>query len=154
MEEHRAEYDREEIPRPGLSFSLPSSWRNQFPVACVLLNQVRLLRAQHHHHSPLLHPEDTPLVVRMDIVPFHLEVKKETPNFTNYHSTYFSSRAGTSLAVQWLRLCLPTQGDASSGSQDPTRLKAKKPEHKQKKRYCNKFSKDFKNGPQEKKKNS
>ena len=30
-------------------------------------------------------------------------------------------------------------------------VKVKKPEHKQQKQYCNKFNKDFKNGPHQKK---
>ena len=37
-------------------------------------------------------------------------------------------------------------GSIWSGSKDPTYLRAKKPEHRQK-QYCNKFNKDFKNGP-------
>ena len=37
------------------------------------------------------------------------------------------------------------------GSQDPTCLMAKKPEHRQQKQYCNKLNKDFKNGPHQKK---
>ena len=57
---------------------------------------------------------------------------------------------GTSLAVQWLRLCLPMQGVWVQSLVNSTCLTAKKLKHKQK-QYCNKFNKDFKNGPHKKK---
>ena len=37
-------------------------------------------------------------------------------------------------------------GSIWPGSNDPTNLRAKKPKHRQE-QYCNKFNKDFKNGP-------
>ena len=37
------------------------------------------------------------------------------------------------------------------GSYETTCLAAKKPERNQQKQYCNKFNKDFKNGPHERK---
>ena len=37
------------------------------------------------------------------------------------------------------------------GNLDPTCLMAEKQKHEKQKRYCNKFNKDFKNGPHEKK---
>ena len=43
------------------------------------------------------------------------------------------SHVGTSLVVQWLRLCLPMQGvqdQSLVGSLDPTCLVTKKPKHK------------------------
>ena len=56
----------------------------------------------------------------------------------------------TPLAVQWLRLCLPMQGVQTGSLARALRSNmppmAKKPKHKQK-QYCNKFNKDFKNGP-------
>ena len=53
----------------------------------------------------------------------------------------------SSLVVQWLRLCLPVQGLRVQSLVGELRaLAAKKPKHKQK-QYCNKFNKDFLNGP-------
>ena len=63
-------------------------------------------------------------------------------------------RFGTSLAVQWLRLRLPMQGvqvqslDRELRSHMPHHQKTKNIRQKQ---YCNKFNKDFKNGPHQKK---
>ena len=60
---------------------------------------------------------------------------------------------GTSLVVQWLRLRLPIQGVqvrslvGNLRSHMPRSQKTKK-----QKQYCNKFNKDFKNGPHQKKK--
>ena len=55
----------------------------------------------------------------------------------------------------WLRLCLPTQGGAGSipgqGAKIPHTVGPKNQNIKQK-QYCNKFNKDFKNGPCQKKK--
>ena len=55
---------------------------------------------------------------------------------------------GVSLAVQWLRLHFPRQGVQVpwSGAKIPHALWPKSRNMKQK-RYCNKFSEDFKNGP-------
>ena len=61
---------------------------------------------------------------------------------------------GTSLVVQWLRLCLPMQWGRGSipglGARIPHASWPKKQNIKQK-QYCNKFNKDFKNGPHQKK---
>ena len=59
-------------------------------------------------------------------------------------------RAGISLGVQWLRFCLPMEGMQVQSMVRELRVTcqmAKIPEHKQQKQYCNKFNKDFKNGP-------
>ena len=62
---------------------------------------------------------------------------------------------GTSLVVQWLRLCLPVKGVQvlipGQGAKIPHASRPKNQNIKQK-QYCNKFNKDFKNGPQPKKK--
>ena len=68
---------------------------------------------------------------------------------------YIKCYGGTSLEGQWLRLLLPIQGywfDPWLEREDPTCLVARKPEHKQQKQYCNKFNKDLKNDPHQKKK--
>ena len=60
----------------------------------------------------------------------------------------------TSLVVQWLRLHFPMQGVrvrslvGERGSHMPHCQKTKNIKQKQ---YCNKFNKDFKNGPHQKK---
>ena len=62
-------------------------------------------------------------------------------------------QTGTSLVVQWLRLCLQCRGRGFNpwiGNKDPTCLKAKTQNIKQK-QYCNQFNKDVKNGPPQKK---
>jgi len=57
------------------------------------------------------------------------------------------SHVGTSLVVQWLRLCLPMQGVwvgslvEELGSHMPS---AKKKQNIKQKQYCNKFNKDTK----------
>ena len=59
----------------------------------------------------------------------------------------------TSLAVQWLRLHLPMQGDAGSIPGEGTKiLHASRPKSQniKQKQYCNKFNKGFKNGPHKK----
>ena len=60
---------------------------------------------------------------------------------------------GTSLAVQWLKLHLSMQGGEGSipgqGVKIPHALGPKSQNIKQK-QYCNKFNKDFKNGPHHK----
>ena len=61
--------------------------------------------------------------------------------------------ARTSLVVQWLRLHLPMQGMQVQFLVRELRShmpQAKKPKHIRQKQYCNKFNKDFKNGPHEK----
>ena len=55
---------------------------------------------------------------------------------------------GTSLTVQWLGLCLPTQGGASSIPGWGAKilympLSKKKPKNIKQKQYGNKFNKDF-----------
>ena len=63
---------------------------------------------------------------------------------------------GTSLAVQWLRLHLPVQGNAGSIPGEGIKIPhASQPENQniKQKQYCNKFNKDFKNGPHHLKKN-
>ena len=61
---------------------------------------------------------------------------------------------GTSLAFQWLRLRLPVQRGVGSipgrGAKIPHGWWPKNQNIKQK-QYCNKFNKDFKNGPHQKK---
>ena len=59
-----------------------------------------------------------------------------------------------SLAVQWLRLHLPTQGVQVWSLVGELRTHMpwnQKTKHKQQKQYCNKFNKDFLNGPHQKK---
>ena len=64
---------------------------------------------------------------------------------------------GTSLVVQWLKLHLPMQGVwvqslggiPIQGTKIPHASWPKKPKQKQ---HCNKFNKDFKNGPHQKNK--
>ena len=66
-----------------------------------------------------------------------------------FHAMIFQSikRAlGTSLVVQWLRLCFPVQSIPDWVARIPHTLWSKNPKVKQK-QYCNKFNKDFKNGP-------
>ena len=61
---------------------------------------------------------------------------------------------GTFPVVQGLDFTFQCRGcrlDPWWGSQDPTCLLARKPEHKQQKQNCNKFNKDFKSGPHQKK---
>ena len=61
-------------------------------------------------------------------------------------------QSGTSLVLQWLRLCLPVQGVQVQSlvreqrSHVPRSQKIETLKEKQK-QYCNKFNKDFKNGP-------
>ena len=60
---------------------------------------------------------------------------------------------GTFPAVQGLDFTFQCRGcrlDPWLGSQDPTCLLARKPEHKQQKQNCNKFNKDFESGPHQK----
>ena len=62
---------------------------------------------------------------------------------------------GTFLVVQWLRLCLPMQGmqvQSLQGNKIPHALWSENQNIKQK-QYCNKFKKDFKNGPHQKVRN-
>ena len=63
--------------------------------------------------------------------------------------------SGTSLAVQWLRVHLPNAGGTGSipgqGAKIPHASGPKNQNIKQK-QYYNKFNKDFKNGPHQKKK--
>ena len=57
---------------------------------------------------------------------------------------------GTSLAVQWLRLHLPLQGvwvQSLVGELRFPRTSQPKNQNIRQKQYCNKFNKDFKNGP-------
>ena len=57
---------------------------------------------------------------------------------------------GTSLMVQWLRFHLPMQRmwvRSLIRSKDPTCCEAKNNQDIKQKKYCNKFNKDFKNGP-------
>ena len=64
---------------------------------------------------------------------------------------------GTSLAVQWLRLCLPMQGvwvRSLVGELRSHMPLSQKNQNIKQKQYCNKFNKNFKNGPHQKKKNS
>ena len=66
-----------------------------------------------------------------------------------FHAMIFQSikRAlGTSLVVRWLRLCLPGQSIPDWVARIPHTLWSKNPKVKQK-QYCNKFNKDFNNGP-------
>ena len=61
---------------------------------------------------------------------------------------------GTSLAVQWLRLCLPMQGvqvQSLVGELRSPMPRGQKNQNIKQKQYCNKFNKDFKNGPHQKK---
>ena len=70
-------------------------------------------------------------------------------------NSHLKKKDGTSLVSQWLRLHLPMQGDVGSiPSQEakiPQALGLKKTKQNVKREYCNKFSKDFKNGPHQKK---
>lgn len=62
---------------------------------------------------------------------------------------------GTSLLVQWIGFAFQCRGYGFyrwSGSQEPTGIGAKIPEHRQQKPYCNRLNKNFKNGPGKKKK--
>ena len=66
------------------------------------------------------------------------------------------STGGTSLAVQWLRFCLPMQGSASlipgRGAETPRASCPRKTKQNMKqKQYCNKLKKGFKKGPHQKK---
>ena len=61
------------------------------------------------------------------------------------------STGGTSLAVQWLRFCLPMRGSASSipgwGAETPhASCPRKTKQNIKQKQYCNKFKKGFKKG--------
>ena len=56
--------------------------------------------------------------------------------------------SGTSLMVQWLRLCLPIQGiQVQSLVQDLRSHIGASTQNIKQKQYCNKFNKNFKNGP-------
>ena len=61
---------------------------------------------------------------------------------------------GTSLAVQWLRHLASTAGGEGSipgrGAKIPHASWPKNQNIKKQKQYCNKFNKDFKNGPHQK----
>ena len=60
---------------------------------------------------------------------------------------------GTSLAIQWLRLYLPTQwGVGSIPGQGAKILYASAKKKQKQRQYCGEFNKDFKNGPHQKKK--
>ena len=65
-----------------------------------------------------------------------------------------SGMLGTFLAVQWLRLRLPMQGVQLRSLVGELRFHmphGQKTQNIKQKQYCNKFNKDFKNGPQQKK---
>ena len=65
----------------------------------------------------------------------------------------FLRSAGTSVAVQWFRLRLPTQGVRVRSLVGELRSHmpcGQKIQNIKQKQYCNKFSKDFKNGPHKK----
>ena len=68
-----------------------------------------------------------------------------------YYSTII--KKGTSLVAQWLRLHVPNAGGVGSipgrGAKIPCASGPKNQNIKQK-QYCNKFNKDFKNGPYQK----
>ena len=71
----------------------------------------------------------------------------QNPSVTSHLPRIKCHGQGTSLAVQWLRLCLPGQGVWVQSlvrelTRDPTCLTTEKPEHKQQKQYCNQFNKD------------
>ena len=81
-----------------------------------------------------------------------------------YLNIYFSKEdrwitnepMGTSLAVQWLRICLPMQGvwvRSLVGELRSHMPHGQKNQNIKQKQYCNKFNKDFKNCPHQKKKN-
>ena len=69
---------------------------------------------------------------------------------TNTHTLSLDKQAliGTSLAVQWLRLCLPMQGvrvQSLVGELRSHRPRGQKNQNiKKQKQYCDKFNKDFK----------
>ena len=68
------------------------------------------------------------------------------------------SVVGTSLVVQWLRLCLPRQWVWVHSLVRELRClmdkkkKQKKKQNTKQEQYCNKFNKEFKNGPYQKRK--
>ena len=55
---------------------------------------------------------------------------------------------GTSLTVPLLKLRLPMQGMLVEELRS-CKPHAKKPKHKKQKQYCNKFNKEFLNGPRQ-----
>ena len=60
---------------------------------------------------------------------------------------------GTSLVVQWLRLCLPRQGVwGLIPGQEAKMLHGQKKKKKKQEQYCNKFNKELKNGLYQKRK--
>ena len=77
------------------------------------------------------------------------EVAQARPTGSGWWSVVVS---GTSLAVQWLRLCLPMQAGLIQSlvrelkSHSPWDQNIKKKQ----KQYCDKFNKDFKSGPHQK----
>ena len=83
--------------------------------------------------------------------PVHLKMVKLV-NFM-YILPQFKIILGTSLVVHWLRLHTSTAGGTGSIPVQGTKIPhASQPKNQniKKKQYCNKFSKDFKNGPYEK----
>ena len=67
--------------------------------------------------------------------------------------TYLNPTTGTSLVVQWLRLCLLMQeGQSLVGDLKIPHASQPKKQNIKQEQYCNKFNKDLKNGPRKKKK--
>ena len=58
---------------------------------------------------------------------------------------------GTSLAVQWLRFCLPITEGAGSIPGQGAKISWPKNRSIKQKQYCNKFNKDFQDDPHKKK---
>ena len=91
-------------------------------------------------------PQFPPLQIGMIVCTYVPAVRKKY--------TLNLKHLGTSLTVQWLGLCLPMQGlrvrslVGELGSHMPRGQKTK--QNIEEKQYCNRFNKDFKNGPHQK----
>ena len=88
------------------------------------------------------HPFNSKTSYSHCLMPVEAKVSKMSPLLRNF-------KLGTSLVVQWLRLCLSLQGVQVSPTQGFGEVRShmpwgqKTPNRKQK-QYCNKFSVDFK----------
>ena len=78
--------------------------------------------------------------------------------FCSWGKSYLMGKkddSGTSLVAQWLELRLPVQGvqvQVLISELRSHKRHSQKPEYAQQKQCCNKFNKDFTNGPHQKKK--
>ena len=130
------------------SFSRGSFWPRDRTTAPAAL-QVGSL-PQSHLGSPMKHVEEIIKCLWKDGRDAWLWKARANCWLKSLHGEIKKCTRGTSLAVQWLGLCLPMLRVRVWSLVGKLRSKKKK-KHKQQKQYCNKFNKDFTNGPHQKK---